>query len=296
MLSGEMATAMTGRHIDFTLLPFSFHEYLSYKGFEPQIYSPLSIAQTKNHLQDYLKLGGFPLAMSKGSQFLSDLYRDILERDVIMRYKPKNTSEIREVAKYLISNSASEFTYNKLKEIVKIKSVHTIKKYIQYLESAYLVFQLSRFSFKLKEQLMAPKKIYCIDVGLASAISLRFSDDSGKSMENSVAIHLLRRMYNEPFFEFYYWKDYQQREVDFVLKRDTRVVQLIQVCKDPAEPTTMQREINSLLKASCELKCSSLLVITWDVEREEKIEGKKITFVPLWKYLLEPPLREKKSI
>ncbi|MFH1306544.1 MAG: ATP-binding protein [Candidatus Micrarchaeota archaeon] len=286
LLSSELATALTGRHIDHVLLPFSFDEYLKYQKISVNSNLTSSIAQAKSSLERFLREGGFPLAQKLGFEFLSALYKDMLERDVILRYRLRKPVQIRLLAKYLVSNTGCEFTYRRLMPVAQISNPATISNYVHYLQNAYLIFEVSRFSFKLKEQANAPKKIYCIDTGLARAAGFSFSENWGRSMENAVATHILRQMHSTPFYEFYYWKDHQQREVDFVIKQKERVVQLIQVCRDLDKPNTIKRETDALVRASRELRCDSLLVITWDFEGAKKVDGKNILFLPLWKYLL----------
>jgi len=119
----------------------------------------------------------------------------------------------------------------------------------------------------------------------------RFSSNLGKLMENLVAIELLRRKSRntDSDLEIYYWKDHQQREVDFVLKSGLKIDQLIQVTYASGEEEIEKREKKALIKASEELNCDDMLVITWDYEAEEEFKGKskRIKFTPLWKWLLE---------
>ncbi len=287
LLSKELSSFLTGRHIDFVLFPFSFKEFLKYVNFEPNIYLTENISRLKDYLSEYLVKGGFPLSLRLGNLFLINNYKDIVERDVVERYKIKYPKTLKEIAKYLISNSSSEISFNKLKKMLNIKSVHTVKNYISYLENAYLIFLIERFSPKLKEQFLAPKKVYCIDNGIITALSFKLSQNKGKLMENLVAIELLRRkFYFHPDYEIYYWKDYQQREVDFVVKKEDRIKYLIQVCFSVDEINTREREIKSLMKADKELKSEKMLIITWDTEEKIKINGKIIELIPLWKWLL----------
>jgi len=287
LLSKELSSFLTGRHIDFVLFPFSFKEFLRYVNFEPNIYLTEHISRLKDYLSEYLVKGGFPLSLRLGNLFLINNYKDIVERDVVERYKIKYPKALKEIAKYLISNSSSEISFNKLKKMLNIKSVHTVKNYISYLENAYLIFLIERFSSKLKEQFLAPKKVYCIDNGIITALSFKLSQNKGKLMENLVAIELLRRkFYFHPDYEIYYWKDYQQREVDFVVKKEDKIKYLIQVCFSIDEINTREREINSLLRADKEFKSEKMLIITWDSEEKIKINEKVIELIPLWKWLL----------
>lgn len=290
LLSGELATHLTGRYIDFTLYPFSFIEFLSFKDKIPKkedFYSTKIISELKNTLIEYLSHGGFPEVYKFGKTILIKTYEDILQKDILLRYKIKNKTTFKELTKYLITNSSNEITYRKLKNIISIKNVHTIKNYIDYLSTAYLLFTIERFSFKLKNQTIAPKKIYCIDTGIINSVSFKFSENIGKFIENLVAIELLRRKsYWYTDSEVYYWKDHQQREVDFVLKKGSKVEQLIQVVYASDSNEVKDREYISLVKASEELRCNNLLIITWDFEGEKTKNKKKIIFIPLYKWLL----------
>ena len=154
------------------------------------------------------------------------------------------------------------------------------------MENSFLILKLERFTFKLKQQFLAPKKVYCVDTGVINMIGFRFSENIGRLMENTIAIELQRRKFLNTLLETYYWKDYQQREVDFVVKQGTKVEQLIQVTYATDKEEIEDREIEALIKASSELNCTNLLVISWDYEAEEKIRGKMIKFTPLWKWLL----------
>jgi predicted AAA+ superfamily ATPase len=288
LLSKEFSTFLTGRHVDYNLFPFSFREYLLYKNFHPNIYLTKDISRTKDLLIEYARIGGFPLTYKLGTSFLAENYRDIIERDVIQRYNVKYKTVLKELGRYYVSNATEEISFNKLKNILNVKSVQTIRDYSQYLSNAYLIFILERYSPKLKQQMIAPKKVYCIDNGIITTISFKISEDFGKLMENLVGIELLRRKsYWYKNIEIFYWKDYQQNEVDFVLKEKSAIKQLIQVTYASSKDEIEKREIKSLIKASELLKCKDLLVITWDYEDELRVENKIVKFIPLWKWLLQ---------
>jgi len=271
LLSKELATSLTGRHITIELFPFSFKEFLNYKQFEynqESFYLAEEKGKIKRLFNQYLKYGGFPelLKIETKNQYLRDLYDKILSRDIILRFNIKYVRDLKEIALYAISNFASRISYNKIKNIFGMKSVHTVKNYLNYLEEAYLIFQIYPFSFKLKNQLLQSKKIYVVDSGFINTIIPRITPDYGKIMEILVLIQLLRKKE-----EVYFYLDYKE---------------YIQVYYDIENPKTKEREIKSLIKASKELKCSNLLIITDDYEAEEKIKGKKIKFIPLWKWLV----------
>jgi len=287
LLSKELATHLTGRHLLTNIFPFSFKEYLKFEDKE------LTNTEIKEKLSRYLLNGGYPEILSKKvelKEYLSLLFNSILYKDIIKRYKIRNPKQIEDLAIYLISNIANEYSYNSLAKIGKIKSSHTIEKYFSYLEESFILFSLSRFSYKVKEQITSNKKIYCIDNGFIHANAFKASPDLGKLYENVVALELKRKELNNDI-KFYYWKNQQQEEVDFVIKEGIKVKQLIQVCFNIGDLDTKNREIRALIKAGKELKCKNLLIITEDTEKEEKEEwfGDKATikFMPLWKWLLK---------
>jgi predicted AAA+ superfamily ATPase len=287
LLSGELATHLTGRYINIKLFPFSFREFLNLKGFElSKAYTTQEKAKIINFLQEYLSFGGLPEVYKFGKPIILGIYENILNKDLILRYNINKIKEFKDLAKYLISNSSEEITYSKLSKNFGIKHISTVSNWVSYMENAFLIFKLERFDFKLKKQFIAPKKIYCFDTGIVDLIGFKFSENSGRILENSIAIELQRRKEKNFHLEVYYWKNAQQNEVDFVVKEKTKIRQLIQACYGVSNLKTKEREIKALLKASKELKCKNLLVISWDYEGEEKINNKKIKFIPLWKWLL----------
>ncbi len=282
LLSGELATNLTGRHIDFLLYPFSFKETAKAK---TSIYSTKEIAATKNELKKYAEGSGFPEFKRFGRPIVREIYGDIVTKDCIRRHGIREEKSFRELAAYLVSNFSSEFTYSKLAKIVSLKDTNTAKNYVQYLQEAYLLAVVERFSPKLKQQIIAPKKAYCIDHGFCNFIGFNLSKNYGRIYENIVCIELLRKKSKDPTLEIYYWKDHQQNEVDFVLKTGNAIKQLVQVCYNPIDESTKERETKPLIKAAAELKCKNLLVITSDYEAAEKIKKHKIQYIPLWKWL-----------
>lgn len=289
LLSGELATHLTGRHVDFTLFPFSFREHLKYKGLEisKDVLTTKEKARLFTELKDYLVFGGFPERFKFGKAILRVIYSDIITKDIVLRHRIKMIEEVKKIAKYLVSNFSHEFSYSSLKNISRVEHLYTVSKWLSYFEEAFLFFKLERFTFKLKQQILAPKKIYCVDNGIISGVGFKTTEALGRLMENTVFIELLRR--KSYFFEdqeIYYWKDHQQNEVDFVIKEGHNIKQLIQVTYASDEDDVRKREIRSLLKASKELKCNNLLIITWDYKDEIRIDNKIVKLTPLWEWLL----------
>lgn len=289
LLSKELATHLTGRHMAIELFPFSFREYLQAMDFKENTETTKGISAIKNKLKDYIENGGFPeivIEKEKTGPYLRSLYSTILEKDIISRYGISYKKTFREIAISLISNFGRNISYNKLKKHFNMKSEHTVKNYISYIEEAYLIFLLNRFSYKPIEIEKSDKKVYAIDTGMANSLASRFSEDYGHAYENVVAIELLRQKSFDTNLEIYYWKNIQHEEVDFVVKSRLKVEQLIQVCYDINDYDTKKREVTALIKAAKELKCKNLLIITGDYNAKEKIDNKEIQFIPLWKWLI----------
>lgn len=291
LLAGELATCLTGRYVDFTLYTFSFTEFLKFKQVsfsQNDFYSTAKIARIKNLLAEYLQVGGFPEALKLGRTMAKKIFDDVVAKDILFRHQLKNIGAFKELANYLLSNFSQTISYVKLKNIFEVKNIHTIRNYLEYLTDSFLILVLEKFSYKLKQQFIAPKKIYCIDSGMINSLAFQFSPNQGRLMENTVFLELLRRNANiESDKEIFYWQDYVGKEVDFIVKQGRQVVQLIQVCQSLSDIATKERELKSLIKASAELKCGNLLIITDDEQGEEKIKDKEIKIISLWRWLLE---------
>jgi len=272
--------------LEIKIFPFSFTEFLNAKKFEIGKINLIS-RETRggllNLLTKYLENGGYPELVVKGygKDYLKTLFDGIIFKDIVKRYNVRYSSKLYELALYLTSTISKSTSYTKIKNSLDFRSVHTVENYVKYLEEAYLFVTLNRFSYKLKEQLKSPRKMYCIDTGLANAVGFKFTKNTGVAMENLVAIELIRRG-----SEIYYWKDRFGEEVDFVVRDGYRIKQAIQVTYVSSKRELEKREMKALVKASRELKCRDLLVITWDYEGVEEYQDRKIKFLPLWKWLL----------
>lgn len=284
LLSKELATHLTGRQLSIDLYPFSFREFLAFHNApicERDLYATEGRARIKGMLEKYISDGGFPETqkIELKEHYLRELFEKIIIKDIVMRRNVKHARDLKEMALYLFSNFASRATYHKIRNIFEVKSVHTIKNYVNYLEESYLIFEVNAFSFKQKDGIKQPRKIYCIDTGMINAVVPKISLNIGRLMENLVFLELKRRGK-----EIYYYSD-DKSEVDFLVKDGLKVSQLIQVCYSTANMETREREIKPLVKASMKLACGDNIVLTWDTENEEIIKGVKINFIPLWKWL-----------
>ncbi len=286
LLSRELSSHLTGRYIQFRILPFSFAEFLKAKDFILDETINLKEQQgiLLNHLGTYLLTGGFPEIVVKNIDqqgYLKTLFDGILFKDIVKRYNIRQPQKLYDLGLYLLTNHSNEFSFNRLKNFLGFKSVHTVENYFGYFKEAFLLFDLERFSFKLRESIKSPRKAYGFDTGMIQAVKFRTSPDSGKLLENLVAIELLRREN-----DLYYYKTRNNREIDFVVKEGLKIVQLIQVCYEMSPSyQTKNREIDGLAKAASELKCDNLTVLTWDYNGEETVNKKTVRIVPVWVWI-----------
>jgi uncharacterized protein len=270
MLSKELGTKLTGRHLRYELFPFSYSEYLTYKNIKPGLQS----------FQGYFEEGGFPGYLQYGDPaILRELFSDIIMRDIIVRYGLRTEKVIKDLALFLVTNVGKEITYNSLKKLFDVGSTSTIISMISYLEDSYLFFTVPRFDYSLKSQIRNPKKIYAIDTGLIKANTASFSRDDGRLLENIVFLELKRKDNDV----FYYNK---QKECDFVVRDKQKEFSAIQVCADLTEENK-SREINGLLEAMQYLKLTTGTILTLQQEDTFQVENKTITILPVWKWLMK---------
>ncbi len=286
LLSSEIATALTGRNRQLIVYPFSFNEFLSLRNYsitEKDFYLREKRLEIKRLFDEYLKLGGFPEVLKISDNTLLEQYlKDIIYRDVIARYSIRNIKEIKELTLFLASNIGTIQSYNNLREMINVKSLNTIKNYLEMLENVFLFFKIDLFSFSVKKQIYNPSKIYSVDSALSNAIVFKFSENIGHIYENIVFIELQRK--NK---EVFYWKSKRGREVDFVIKSGLKIDEAIQVCFSFTDKKTRDRELESLLSAKNELNVDNLVMITEDEKGEEVIDGASVRIIPLWKWLLQ---------
>lgn len=292
LLSRELATALTGRHIPIEIFPFDFGEFLRAKRFA---YHPNSLALPEEkaklfaHLERYLSGGGFPEVVVKDLDpkgYLGVLYDSLLFKDVVKRHRVRYSEEISDLGSYVMSNASNLYSVRRLARVLHFRSNTTLEKYLRYLIEAYLLFSLGRYSHKAGERLKSPRKMYAVDTGFTLAKAVQHSPDTGKLMENLVFIELVKRGYH-PNHDVFYYKTRNDREVDFLLKKGEHISDLIQVAYQTNDDVVLARETKALLEASQELGAGTLTIITWDEEREIKKEGKPIIrCIPLWKWLL----------
>ncbi len=282
LLSRELGTRLTGRYIPIELFPFSFKEFMLFRGESlPDLdrMTTTDHARLQKSLQSYLQFGGIPEALKYPEiPLLRTLYDDVLYRDIATRYRLEAVTAIRELAFFLMSNPASLVSFNKLKNQFRVGSVNTIKNYIGYMENSWLLFTLNVYDYSVKRQQIAPKKVYGIDTGLINAVGFGFSPNTGKLLENLAFLALRRKTQ-----EIHYFSSPGGYEVDFYLPEQRR---LIQVAGNLAQPATRDREIRALKDAIEIVKIQSALILADANEVPFEINGVPVHIQSLAEWLL----------
>ena len=283
LLSRELGSHLTGRYVPVELFPFSFAEFLRFRGYILPDLSRLTTvdnANLKRYLSEYLRFGGIPDPLKYPELPLRrTLYDDVLYRDIATRYRIEEVRALKELTFYLISNIASPVSFNRLKEQLHLGSVNTVKKYIEYLENSWLLFTMNVYDYSVKRQQIAAKKMYCIDTGLAEAVGFAFSANTGRLIENMVFLALRRSTR-----EIYYYTSPAGFEVDFYLP-ETR--QLIQVAQNLNDSTTRERELRALLDSMRSLRQSKVLILSDTNSTPIESNGFTINVQSLAEWLLE---------
>ena len=271
LLSNELTTHLTGRHHKITLFPFSFEEYAHMKQLDTQALTTKGQAAVKRELNTYLMNGGLPeLLIEKDSQgYIMALLEAIIKRDITLRFKVRYPEVLQRLATYLIDNFAQEYNATTIAELLGV-SDHTIDTYCGYLQEAFLLLALKKFSYKSRERIR-DSKIYVIDNAFISNRTNTFSTENlGWRLENAIYIELLHRA-SKRFADVFYYRD-RTFEVDFMVAKDGVVEELYQVCYDMTNEKTRKREVNSLLQGATKFHCSNLTILTFD-EQETITEG-----------------------
>jgi uncharacterized protein len=286
LMSSEMATHLTGRYDEWTLYPMSFDEFLRFKGMpipKSNGFSTLQQSRLKKLFDEFCFSGGIFEGYTFGKEHLRTLFRSIFTKDVIGRYRISFPAALEELAVTIINSFAQTISLNKIAKRTGLKSPHTIKEYLGYLETTFLFFSVNKFSFRIKEQQASLRKAYCCDNGLVSSMLFETSANVGRFLENLVAIELRRRERTNG--SFYYWDDYRH-ECDFVMKRGKRITEAIQVCNELTEENR-NREQRGILAAMKEFNLDLGTILTADQEDDFKIDGKRIRVTQVWKWLIE---------
>ena len=226
-----------------------------------------------------MKEGGFPeYVRYNDSEFVKRIYEDVMYKDLLARFKIKETKSFRELANFLFSNFTEETSYRNLKNTLRFKSISSVKNYIGFMQESYLIFELFKYDYSLKKQYISNKKIYVIDNGIRNVVAFAFSQDQGKLLENLIFLELKRRGQ-----DIYFYKG--KNECDFIIRKRSKIEEAIQVT-ERIVPGNKKREINGLIEVLEKFRLKKGLIITKDQEEERKIKAKSIKIIPAWKWLL----------
>ena len=183
LLSKELGTKLTGRHVDIIVKPFSFMEFLTLKEFKLEsksMYTTESKAELKNYFDDYLLNGGMPeFAIYRDKEIIAKIYEDTILKDIAVRYKVENVFSLKELCQYLITNFAVKFSFQSLKNIMNFGSVNTVKKFICYLEETHFAKTINKFDYSAKKQIINDKKLYVVDNAFILTVSKKITKDKG---------------------------------------------------------------------------------------------------------------------
>jgi hypothetical protein len=269
LLSKELGTRLTGRHLRHELFPFSYTEFLRYK----------LLDNTAASFNLYLTKGGFPEYLdTENPEVLQNVLKDIVFRDIAIRYAIRNTDLLMDITLFLISNIGKEISYNTLRKNFAMGSANTVSDYLSWLVDTYLLFFLPRFSWSAKSIVVNPRKIYAIDNGLVNANTLSFTDDRGRLLENAVYMHLRSK-----FDSLFYFR--ANRECDFVVFDKKQCKFVIQVCESLTSDN-LNREIEGLQEAMAFFNLEEGYILTLDQKDEISHKTNKIHVIPVYQFIV----------
>lgn len=271
LLSWELGTRLTGRHLDYEMFPFSFEEYCNLK----------KIKTTAKSFSKYLKQGGFPEAIKNESgEILQRLFDDILTRDIAVRHSIRDVRTLKILSLYLATNCGNLVSGSKLSAQLGIKTNVTILEYLSYLEQCYLFFFVPKFNYSAKAQSVNPKKVYCIDTGMIQSVTLSSNADAGRMLENAVFIELRRRTKN-----IWYYAE-ASFECDFLYGRDVVPENAVQVCYELTSENR-EREVRGLVETCKKFPGVKPLIVTFNQKDKISYDGMIIEAVPAVEFFTE---------
>ncbi len=277
LLRREISTRLSGRYFAVTVWPLSFAESLAFSG----IKNPTTIRK-RQHFMAYLTSGGFPRVVLEPQEelkfeLLKNYYETIYLKDIMFPNSIRSGSDLYDVLYFLIANIGNPLSYNRIADTLHI-SPETVREYIGYAEDAFLFYPIKKFDYSVKKQLANPKKIYCIDTGIVSAVAFAFSQNRGSLLENAVFLALKKNM-----GEVYYHKD--RYECDFLIQKDKKICSAIQVTESLRNPDTRARKLRGLREAMEAYGLAEGTIITLQESGEVEDEAGHIRIVPVVEWL-----------
>lgn len=289
LLSGELTTYLTGRYNEISLYPFSLVEYCQAKNVNVVSQSTKSQALRLKALDEYMVCGGLPevVVNGEGRGYVMSLLNAIITKDIKNRHKIRYIETLREIANNVLDKYCQEISFNDIAKEFALKSVHTAEKYVSYLEEAFLVRIIHKYSFKSSER-TKNRKVYTVDLAFSTNRTNQLTTENiGWRLENIVLIELLRRI-DKNYQDIFYIKKEQQYEVDFVVCEKNKAMELIQVTHhlDKLESKLYKREVGGLVRGSRDTNCNKLTLIVMEGEQRTIQEGdKNIEVIPASEWL-----------
>lgn len=291
LLSRELSTALTGRHVSFELLPFSFQEFLQGIGqtntlSEKQAKRAIKNVDERYLFHQFLTWGGFPevvLGALEPNQYLRTLFDSIILQDIVKRHRIRAATAIYDLLSLLMNNASNRFSARSIERSLGTLSVATIQKFIVYCREAYLVQDLQPFHFKPRLRIKSDRKIYAYDNGFVSAVSQPSTSNNARLLENLVFIELVRRGF-VPNRDLFYYQTKSNTEVDFLLSKGAKNLELIQVATHLSSLKTRERETRALFQAADELGVKNLTIVTLNAEQTIQHQNRKIRVIPCRKW------------
>ena len=291
LLSGELVTHLTGRYNQIVLYPFSFVDYCTAKEVDMKSVSTKSRALRQRALDEYLQNGGFPeiVAGENRRGYIMSLLSAIVQKDICRRYNVSRTQTIWEIANNVLDKNCQELSYNALQKLFKVGSIHTVKNYVSYLNEAFLLRIVSKFSTKSSDRLLS-KKSYVTDMAFISdRDDVVTSKNLGWRLENTILLELYRRI-NTEYQQIYYLRKTNDFEVDFLVYDSSRVLELIQVtyALDKTNKKLYRREVGGLIKGAKQTNCEHLTIICLEGNSETlQIDNYKIEVIKAAEWLCQ---------
>ena len=286
LLSAEIATSLRGRTITYEVFPFSFSEYLRYRNITVNLHSSTAVSHMVHAFDAYLHHGGFAETINVlpdiRSRILSDYADLIVYKDIVERHGIKNLTLMKHLVKYCFTHMATGVSVTKLYNDLKSQGFRlgkdTLFDYFSYLEDAFAVFSVPIFRNSVREEQRNPKKIYAVDTGFKSVFDTSLSSDLGRLYENTAFLHLRRKTRDVYYF-------LRNQEVDFYCRTSDDQC-IVNVSYDIHRPETRKRELNGLFEAMSYFDAKQAWLVTASHEETVDLDGKTVTILPLWKWLL----------
>lgn len=287
LLSKEIGSALTGRSFSLPLYPLSFREVYAFKthaSFKKSYgVDKATQEEAKRIFLEYMNRGGFPeIVKNNFRPLLEEYLRTIIYRDIVLRRHIKYEASLREIVLFVSSHIGMPLSLNKISHMTKIKNVMTVKNYISYLVDSFLFMRAQKHSFSVKQRIYNPNKLYLCDVGLYQEISISPGANEGRALENAVCNEIIRRGFEADYYR-------ARQECDFIVRDKNKIVEAIQVCAH-LTPENEHREIGGLLSALKEYQVPRGIIVTQEGEETRRIDGKLISIIPAYKWLLESEL------